>query len=281
VRPGRRKLAARSHTLGSFHASWLRNSEEGIFPPCHRPPYIAVGFRAFAKVSTFSGLTMPNDLPALRTRLQASLAEGLAEDPLAHAEQVAEIAGVLHEAFEPEGFSATLVGGSAIEIHAPGVYLSGDLDYVIERTRPGTKKVDAVFESLGFKKQGGRHWVLGDLFIEQVSGPVAGPAEEVRVGQSVFRVVTKEVALRDRVVGFKQWQYTAYGEQAVDMLAAFGDEVDESWLRPELRQEDSLDALEALRDLAKSDQPVTEEILRTLLDRLHRRSPGYGCSDDT
>lgn len=209
----------------------------------------------------------------LRARLQMILAVGLAEDPLAHAEQVAEIAGVLHEAFEPEGFSATLVGGSAIEIHAPGIYLSGDLDYVIDRVREGTKQVDEIFESLGFHKQGGRHWVFGNLFIEQVPSPVAGPTEEVRVGESVFRIVTKEVALRDRVVGFKQWDYTAYGEQALDMLAAFGDELDEGWLLDELRREDSLDAFEALRELARSDEPVTDEILRDLLERLRGRGP--------
>lgn len=216
---------------------------------------------------------MSDRLLALRSRLQIILAEGLADDPLAHAGQVAEIAGVLHEAFDPEGFSATLVGGSAIEIHAPGIYLSGDLDYVIERTTSGTKEVNEIFKGLGFNKQGGRHWVFGDLFIERVSGPVAGPAEEVRVGESVFRIVTKEVALRDRVIGFKHWEYTAYGEQALDMLAAFGDEIDEKWLLQELRREDSLDALEALRDMARSDQPVTEEVLRQLVDRLRRRGP--------
>ncbi len=209
----------------------------------------------------------------LRARLQMILAVGLAKDPLAHAEQVAEIAGVLHEAFEPEGFSATLVGGSAIEIHAPGIYLSGDLDYVIDRVREGTKQVNEIFESLGFNKQGGRHWVFGDLLIEQVSSPVAGPTEEVRVGESVFRIVTKEVALCDRVVGFKQWDYTAYGEQAVDMLAAFGDELDEGWLLDGLRREDSLDAFEALRELARSDDPVTDEILRDLLERIRGRGP--------
>lgn len=205
-------------------------------------------------------------------RLQTILARGLAKNPLAHAEQVAEIAGVLHEAFEPEGYAATLVGGSAIEIHAPGIYLSGDLDYVIDRVREGTRPIDEVFQDLGFEKQGGRHWVRGDLFVERVSGPVAGPTEEVRVGESVFRIVTKEVALRDRVVGFKQWEYTAYGEQALDMLAAFGDELDLSWLCDELRREDSLDALDALRDLARSDEPVTDEVLRQMVDRL--RGPG-------
>jgi hypothetical protein len=216
---------------------------------------------------------MPEHMLALRARLQMILEAGLANDPLGHAEQVAGIAGVLHEAFDPEGFSATLVGGSAIEIHAPGIYLSGDLDYVIDRIREGTKQVSEIFESLGFKKHGGRHWVLEDLFIEQVSSPVAGPTEEVRVGESVFRIVTKEVPLRDRVVGFKQWEYTAYGEQALDMLAAFGDELDEGWLFAELRREDSLDALEALRELARSDEPVTDETLRDLVDRLRGRGP--------
>jgi hypothetical protein len=81
--------------------------------------------------------------------------------------------------------------------------------------------------------------------------------------------------LRDRVVGFKQWEYTAYGQQAVDMLAAFGDELDEAWLLKELRREASLDALEALRALAESDQRVTEGVLRNLLDRLHRSGPQW------
>ena len=94
-------------------------------------------------------MTNPNRLISLRTRLQMVLAQGLSGDALAHAGQVAEVAGVLLEAFEPEGFSATLVGGAAIEIHAPGIYLSGDLDYVIERSHRATKQVDEIFEGLG------------------------------------------------------------------------------------------------------------------------------------
>ena len=221
-------------------------------------------------------MTNPSWLLALRSRLQIALADGLSQSPLAHAEQVADVAGILYEAFAAEGHTATLVGGSAIEIHAPGVYLSGDLDYVIEASRQATKKVDEVFEGLGFQKQGGRHWVSGELFVECVSGPVAGPTEEVRVGEHVFRVVTKEVALRDRVVGFKQWGYTGYGEQAVDMLAAFGDELDEGWLVPELKREDSLDALEALKELAvRPGREVTAETLGALLERLRNKGPKW------
>jgi hypothetical protein len=93
-------------------------------PLRHHLPYICgEGFTRTDTVCTILDVTMPDNLHALRTRLQTTLAKGLAEEPLAHAEQVAEIAAVLHEAFEPAGFSATLVGGSAIEIHAPGIYL--------------------------------------------------------------------------------------------------------------------------------------------------------------
>ncbi len=197
----------------------------------------------------------------------------MSDDPIRHAEQVAEVAAILHQAFTPEGFTVTLVGGSAIEIHAPGIYVSGDMDLVIERMASASKHVDRIFEGMGFKKKGGRHWIMEDLFIETVGGPVAGPTEEVRVGESVFRIVTKEVPLRDRVVGFKHWRQTAYGEQAVEMLVAFGAELDQSWLVPELEREDSVDAFTALRDLAQSSRPVTADVLNVMLEELWRRGP--------
>jgi hypothetical protein len=191
-------------------------------------------------------------------------------DPLRHAEQVAQIAGILDEAFRAEGFEVTLVGGSAIEIHAPGIYVSGDMDMVVERIRATSRHQDEIFTGLGFQKQA-RHWRHGELFVEIVSSPVAGPVEEVRVGDSEFRIVKKEVPLRDRVVGFKHWRYTGYGEQAIEMLVAFVDELDETWLIPELEKEAALDALDALRALAWSSEPITDEVLRRTIDGLHSR----------
>ena len=94
------------------------------------------------------------------------------------------------------------------------------------------------------------------------------------MGDAEFRIVTKEVVLRDRVAGFKQWKYTGYGQQAIDMLAAFGDELDMSWLAPELEHEDSLDALQALQRLATSHVPVTDRTLTDLVEQLQQRRPG-------
>lgn len=144
--------------------------------------------------------------PDLQTELRNLLSGGLADDPIEHATQVARIAGILQSAFAPGGFEITLVGGAAIEIHAPGIYRSGDLDVVIEHGRERTERRDRIFRDLGFARVG-RHWRYGDqLFVELVPGPVAGPAEDVRVEDAEFRVVKKEVVLRDRLIGFKHWK---------------------------------------------------------------------------
>jgi len=55
------------------------------------------------------------------------------------------------------------------------------------------------------------------------------------------------------------------------MLAAFGDDLDMSWLRPQLRSEGAWDAFIELRKLAVTDEAVTDETLQTLLDRLHSK----------
>lgn len=212
-------------------------------------------------------------MTALRSELDEIVAPGLAGDPLEHARQVARIAGVLHRACTAAGLRATLVGGSAIEVHAPGVYTSDDIDVVIEGPhRPLRDRIAQVFTDLGFSAKG-RHWVRGDLFVEVPGHALLDPHETMRVGSAVFEVVTKEVVLADRIVGFRQWGYTAFGQQAVDLLAAFEDRLDLAWLEPKLKQEHSWEAFEALRALAQGDEPVTEATLQGLLGRLRGASP--------
>ncbi|MEP7325597.1 MAG: hypothetical protein ABI836_06590, partial [Gemmatimonadota bacterium] len=100
---------------------------------------------------------------------------------------------------------------------------------------------------------------------------IEDPTEMVRAGKSVFVIVTKEVVLADRVVGFMHWKTTAYGQQAIDMMAAFGDELDMTWLRPKLDKEGSWKAFLDLKEMAANGTPVTEEILQNLLRELHSR----------
>lgn len=199
----------------------------------------------------------------LRTQLELLLKPGMPEDAVAHARVVAEIAAILHQAFDAVGIRCTLVGGGAIEIHAPGIYKSGDVDVVLERFHGALADSGEVFEALGFTRRG-RHWVVGDLMVETPPGPVSDPAELVRVGNLVFRAVSKETVLADRLKGFKHWEVTSYGQQAIDMLAAFGDELDMQWLESHLRKEHAWDAFVALSELARSSAPVSHDSLRRL-----------------
>lgn len=208
----------------------------------------------------------------LRGALNILLAAGIADDPIDHARQVGMITSLIADAFESAGMQVTLVGGSAIEMFAPGIFKTGDIDLVIEaiRGKSARSQLDPVFAALGFEKSG-RHWRRGDLYVEVPSQSLTDPSELVRVGHFPLRVVAKEVLLVDRVVGFKHWRYTGYGAQAIQMIAAFGDSLNESVLRPRLEREGAVDAYEALSALATAGAALADEDLVRLLEQLHAR----------
>lgn len=207
-----------------------------------------------------------------RAALDLLLQSGMADDPLDHARQVAMVTSILFQELEAASLECVLVGGSAIEVYAPGIFKSGDLDLVIQDSKNPNDVRDragAVFERLGFKKAG-RHWKRDELFVEIPSTEVDEPTEMLRVGAFVLRVVRKEVLLSDRIVGFKHWKYTAYGQQAIDMIAAFGDSLDLSLLMPRLQREGSADAYAELTKLAASHAAITDPVLQAILERLRR-----------
>lgn len=208
----------------------------------------------------------------LRQSLDLLLQAGMAEDAVDHARQIAMVTSIVSQAFEAEGLRCTLVGGSAIEVYAPGIFKSGDIDLVIEELRGAAHRarLDPVFDSLGFEKEG-RHWRRGDLFIEVPSQFLEDPAEVIRLGHFPLNVVAKEVLLADRVIGFKYWRYTSYGQQAIDMIAAFGDAIRLDRLLPRLVDNQATDAYDALKALALSNEPITEDTLQSLLERLTGR----------
>jgi hypothetical protein len=160
---------------------------------------------------------------------------------------------------------ATLVGGGAIEFHASDLYTTSDLDFVVEgRSRAD---LDAALTDFGFSRRG-RHWILGELFVEVPGHVMPDPVDVVPVGPLTLRVVRREVVLADRIVGFKHWRATAYGAQAIALLALFGGTLDENLLRERVRAEDAEDALDALRALAEQGATVNEDTLQGLLQRL-------------
>jgi hypothetical protein len=200
----------------------------------------------------------------------------LARDKTAHVERLALAAAIVSEALRARGLEATLVGGGAIEFYAPGAYATSDIDLVVERARPLDDLERALaesFESLGFSRAG-RHWRRADLFVEVPSTHVTDPTESFAIGPYRLRVLRKEILLGERIVGFKHWRYTGYGAQALDLMAAFGGDLDEAVLRTYLHREGAEDAFDRLRALAASGRPITDELLRQTMDTLRGGKPG-------
>ncbi len=184
-----------------------------------------------------------------------------------HVEKLTVAAAVISELLRQHGMQATLVGGGAIEFYASDVYTTSDIDLVVEgRTRDD---LDVALTNFGFSRRG-RHWVLGDVFVEVPGHVMPDPVEVVSVGPLTLRLVRREVVLADRIIGYRHWAATAYGAQAIALLALFGASLDEHMLRKRVRAEGAEDALDALRTLAEQDVVVSEEELRRLLERLRQ-----------
>jgi hypothetical protein len=158
----------------------------------------------------------------------------------------------------------TLVGGGAIEFYAPDLYTTTDIDLIVDGARD---VIDAELTAFGFTRRG-RHWIMGDLFVEIPGNWMSDPVDVVAVGPLTLRVIRRETVLADRIIGFKHWRTSAYGAQAVALLAAFGDTIDEELLLHRLRAEDAEDALPMLRALAAADEAVNDAALEQILTRL-------------
>lgn len=204
---------------------------------------------------------------------------GNAENPLAqvlwdywtsdrpHHERLVLTAAVISTALAREGMRATLVGGGAIELHAPDIYRTGDIDFVVEGRTRGD--IDRVMRSLGLEKKG-RHWVMNDLFVEVPGNEMNMPVNVRSVDGWDLRVVTKESVLADRIVGFRHWKYWGYGIEAMALIRVFRGDLDEDLLRRALRREGAEHAYGLLRTLAQSDQEVTHSQLDGLWHEHYR-----------
>jgi 5-formyltetrahydrofolate cyclo-ligase len=184
-----------------------------------------------------------------------------------HTERMIWSAAIIGTALHRAGMRATLVGGGAIEFHAPEVYTTTDLDFVVEG-RPRAE-IDPVMRSLGLQRRG-RHWVMGDLYVE-VPGNVMEEAVDVEtIGPFELRVSRKENVLADRIIGFRHWKAWGQGLQAIALIRTFGGELDEKALRTALRKEGAEHAYGVLRKLADADEEVTTQRLDTLWHKHYR-----------
>jgi hypothetical protein len=190
--------------------------------------------------------------------LRSALQETAAATDLPHVERLTFAAAIIATALERAGMTAMLVGGGAIEFYAPGAYTTADIDLVVQGAN--RDRLAPVFESLGLTSKD-RHWFIGDLWVEVPGTTLDDPYEPFDLGPYRLRVVRKEIVLGQRVIGFRYWKYWGYGLQAIAMIRAFGQDLDDAVLRTFLRRDQAEAAYELLKELATSGEQYTERDL--------------------
>lgn len=126
---------------------------------------------------------------------------------------------------------SVVVGGSAVEFYTRGAYATADLDLIV----PGLQEAAEVLERLGFEKHGAS-FVHPDvpLVVDLPPEPLAGDPDRLSVveveGLAVY-VIGIEDLLADRLRAAAYWNDEGSKEWAVQLLAAYWDDLDWSYLQ--------------------------------------------------
>lgn len=213
------------------------------------------------------------DLSDLRRTLDAMAADSKLQDDSQHARRLVLTTAVLSEAFRRCDCRATLVGGGAIEFYAPGAYETDDIDLVVEGLGKASARrvLDPVFAALGFEKLPGRHWARDEVFVEVPGSLLEDPVEETQVGPYRLRVVVKEAVIVGRIVEYDQTGNLPHAKQAILLLQALGNRIDQPLLEDLLRRERAAPAYRTLRAFAdRPDLTVTDEALIEAREQLRK-----------
>jgi hypothetical protein len=183
------------------------------------------------------------------------------EDPLAEAmavergfERMLYVMSIVTPALEQKGIRSVVVGGSAVEFYTRDWYATGGIDLAVAKGK--RREIGGVLEGLGFKTSG-RMWVREDLnlYIEAPGDVSDIDLDRItRVGTDVGHafVIGMEDIILDRLNAAKHWKSQADREQAIRIMAAFGDEIDWQYLRGKAKKQKVGDMLDDISEAARN-----------------------------
>jgi len=143
-----------------------------------------------------------------------------------------------------------VVGGSAIEFYTAGEYTSGDVDVVSSRN----ERLREILRNWGFRRDG-RIWFHEDLdlVVDIHRYPYTGDVGKTTVVSTPYglvRLAAIEDLLVKRLISTKFWRIKDDFEQAKLLAIEFADRIDWEYVERFARQEDVVDLLTILREIA-------------------------------
>lgn len=115
---------------------------------------------------------------------------------------------------EKKGFDVVLVGGAVVSIYSKGIYVSGDLDFIVRSFNK--KELPKVLAELGFLKTPGRYFKHPDcdhLYLEFPSGPIEiadnydVEPREIQFEGEVIKILSPTDCVLDRLEQFFICEY--------------------------------------------------------------------------
>lgn len=139
-------------------------------------------------------------------------------------------AAAITRALAPVRLTPVVVGGSAVEFYTRGAYTTADLDLVL----PGLQEAAEALERLGFARQGAS-FVHPEvpLVVDLPPAPLAGDPSRLSVveveGLPVYLIGIEDL-VADRLRAAAYWHDEGSREWAVQLMAAYWDELDWEYL---------------------------------------------------
>ena len=143
------------------------------------------------------------------------------------------VAAVISGAFEEEGISVVLVGGTVVEYYTAGGYTTADIDMVLPPLEKN--EIEMIMRRLGFERfEDYRHWLhpLIAIPVEFPPGPLqighllVQEVNEIEIEKIRLKILKVEDILLDRLIMAQEWKDLQAQVQAEMLMFAHYFEMD-------------------------------------------------------
>ena len=123
------------------------------------------------------------------------------------------------------GINTVLVGGAVVSIYTKGIFVSGDLDLVLQNYQVDENTFQKVLQNIGFEKYSTRNYYkhpkCDDIFIEFMSPPVSIgedyniKPDEIKIDGTVIKILSPTDCIKDRLASYIYFNARECFEQAI------------------------------------------------------------------